>query len=49
VTCWFPGVAVAEQIQLRAVVKAVDLEKVKVGEQVSLTLAQALAISIDKK
>jgi hypothetical protein len=69
-----PGAAVAEQIQLRAVVKAVDpknrsvtldvpeggqrtlkvseavdLERVKVGEQVSLTLTRALAISIDKK
>jgi Cu/Ag efflux protein CusF len=69
-----PGAAVAEQIQLRAVVKAVDLEarsvtldvpeggertlkageaidleKVKVGEQVSVTLTRALAISIDQK
>jgi hypothetical protein len=67
-----PGGAMAEQIQLRAVVKAVDpktrsvtldvpqggertlkagevidLEKVKVGEQVSVTLTRALAISID--
>jgi hypothetical protein len=69
-----PGAAVAEQIQLRAVVKAVDpatrvvtlevpeggkrtlkasdavdIENVKVGEQVSVTLTRALAISIDKK
>ena len=69
-----PGAAMAEQVQLRAVVKAVDpkagtvtldvpeggertlkssgaveLEKVKVGEQVSVTLTRALAISIDKK
>jgi len=69
-----PGAAVAEQIQLRAVVKAVDLEtrsvtldvpeggertlkageaidleKVKVGEQVSVTLTRALAISIDQE
>jgi Cu/Ag efflux protein CusF len=69
-----PGAAMAEQIQLRAVVKAVDpatrsvtlevpeggertlkagdaidLEKVKVGEQVSVTLTRALAISIDKE
>ncbi len=66
-----PGAAMVEQIQLRAVVKAVDpktrsvtldvpaggertlkvgeaidLEKVKVGEQVSVTLTRALAISI---
>jgi Cu/Ag efflux protein CusF len=69
-----PGAAMAEQIQLRAVVKAVDpatravtldvseggertlkasdavdIENVKVGEQVSVTLTRALAISIDKK
>jgi len=69
-----PGAAMAEQIQLRAVVKAVDpearsvtldvpeggertlkvgeaidLEKVKVGEQVSVTLTRAFAISIDKE
>jgi Cu/Ag efflux protein CusF len=69
-----PSATVAEQIQLRAVVKAVDpearsvtldvpeggertlkageaidLEKVKVGEQVSVTLTRALAISIDRK
>ena len=69
-----PGVAMAEQIQLRAVVKAVDpktrsvtldvpsggertlkvgeaidLGKVKTGEQVSVTLTRALAISIDKQ
>ena len=69
-----PGAAMAEQIQLRAVVKAVDpetrsvtldvpeggertlkageaidLEKVKVGEQVSVTLTRALAISIDQE
>ena len=69
-----PAVAMAEQIELRAVVKAVDpktrsvtldvpaggertlkvgegidLEKVKVGEQVSVTLTRALAISIDKQ
>jgi Cu/Ag efflux protein CusF len=69
-----PSATMAEQIQLRAVVKAVDpetrsvtldvpsggertlkvqegvnLEKVKVGDQVSLTLTQALAISIDKQ
>ena len=68
-----PGGAMAEQIELRAVVKAVDpktrsvtldvpeggertlkageaidLEKVKVGEQVSVTLTRALAISIMK-
>ncbi len=69
-----PAAAMAEQIELRAVVKAVDpktrsvtldvpaggertlkvgegidLEKVKVGEQVSVTLTRALAISIDKQ
>jgi hypothetical protein len=69
-----PGVIVAEQIELRAVVKAVDpkqrtvtldvpdggertlkagqaidLAKVKIGEQVSVTLTRALAISIDKR
>ena len=69
-----PGAAIAEQVQLRAVVKAVDfktrsvtldvpedgertlkageaidLEKVKVGEQVSVTLTRALAISIEQK
>jgi Cu/Ag efflux protein CusF len=69
-----PGAAMAEQLQLRAVVKAVDaktrsvtldvpeggerslkageaidLEKVKVGEQVSVTLTRALAISIDRE
>ncbi len=69
-----PGGVMAEQIQLRAVVKAVDvktrsvtldvpsggertlkvgegidLEKVKTGEQVSVTLTRALAISIDKQ
>jgi len=69
-----PGAAMAEQIQLRAVVKAVDtatravtlevpeggertlkagdavdIENVKVGEQVSVTLTRALAISIDKE
>ncbi len=69
-----PSAAMAEQIELRAVVKAVDpktrsvtldvpgggerilkvregidLEKVKAGEQVSLTLTRALAISIDKQ
>jgi Cu/Ag efflux protein CusF len=69
-----PGAAMAEQIQLRAVVKAVDpktrsvtldvpeggertlkageaidLERVKVGEQVSVTLTRALAISIDQE
>jgi len=69
-----PGGAMAEQIQLRAVVKAVDpktrgvtlevpeggertlkageavdLERVKVGEQVSVTLTRALAISIDRE
>ncbi|MEE9607833.1 MAG: hypothetical protein V3U03_08840 [Myxococcota bacterium] len=69
-----PGGVMAEQIQLRAVVKAVDLktrsvtldvpsggertlkvgdgidlERVKTGEQVSVTLTRALAISIDKQ
>ena len=69
-----PGGAMVEQVQLRAVVKAVDpatrsvtldvpeggertlkagdavdIENVKVGEQVSVTLTRALAISIDKK
>jgi hypothetical protein len=69
-----PGGVIAEQIQLRAVVKAVDLktrsvtldvpsggerilkageaidlERVKTGEQVSVTLTRALAISIDKQ
>ena len=69
-----PGAAMAELIELRAVVKAVDpetrsvtldvpaggertlkageaidLEKVKVGEQVSVTLTRALAISIDQE
>jgi Cu/Ag efflux protein CusF len=69
-----PSAAMAEQIELRAVVKAVDpkthsvtldvpgggertlkvgegidLEKVKVGELVSVTLTRALAISIDKQ
>ena len=69
-----PAAAMAELIQLRAVVKAVDaetrsvtldvpeggertlkageaidLEKVKVGEQVSVTLTRALAISIDQE
>ena len=69
-----PGGVIAEQIQLRAVVKSVDtetrrvtlevpsggervlkveegidLENVKVGEQVSVTLTRALAISIDKQ
>jgi hypothetical protein len=69
-----PGAAMAEQIQLRAVVKAVDpktrivtlevpeggertlkageavdLERVKLGEQVSVTLTRAFAISIDKE
>jgi hypothetical protein len=68
-----PGAAVAEQIELRAVVKSVDpktrsvtlevpdggertvkagntidLAKVKTGEQVTVTLTRALAISIDK-
>ena len=69
-----PRAAMAEQIELRAVVKAVDpethsvtldvpgggertvklgagidLEKVKAGELVSVTLTRALAISIDKQ
>jgi hypothetical protein len=69
-----PGGVMAEQIQLRAVVKAVDvktrsvtldvpsggertlkvgegidLERVKTGEQVSVTLTRALAISIDRQ
>jgi hypothetical protein len=69
-----PGAVMAEQIELRAVVKAVDvktrsvtldvpsggertlkvgegidLERVKIGEQVSVTLTRALAISIDKQ
>jgi hypothetical protein len=69
-----PGGVVAEQIELRAVVKAVDPEtrsvtldvpgggernlkvgegidlgNVKTGEQVSVTLTRALAISIDKQ
>lgn len=69
-----PGGVIGGQIQLRAVVKAVDsearsvtldlpeagertlkageaidLEKVKVGEQVSVTLTRALAISIEQK
>jgi hypothetical protein len=69
-----PGGAIAEQIQIRAVVRAVDpqartvtldlpeageqmlkaaeavdLENVRVGEQVSVTLTRAFAISIDKK
>ena len=69
-----PGGVMAEQIQLRAVVKSVDvetrsvtldvpsggertvkvgdgidIETVKVGEQVSVTLTRALAISIDKQ
>ncbi len=69
-----PGVIVAERIELRAVVKAVDtenrkvtldvpgggertlkvaneidVEKIKVGEQVSVALTRALAISIDKQ
>ncbi len=69
-----PGAAIAEQIELRAVVKAVDLkarsvtldvpgggertlkvdpgialEKVKTGEQVTVTLTRAFAISIDKR
>ncbi len=69
-----PGGVMAEQIQLRAVVKSVDvetrsvtldvpsggernvkvgdgidIERVKVGEQVSVTLTRALAISIDKQ
>ncbi len=69
-----PGGVMAEQIQLRAVVKAVDaktrsvtlnvpnggertlkvgegldLENVQTGQQVSVTLTRALAISIDKQ
>ena len=69
-----PGVTISEQIELRAVVKAVDpktrqvtldvpgggertlkvgneidVGKVKVGEQVTVTLTRALAISIDKQ
>ena len=69
-----PSATITEQIELRAVVKAVDPEtrqvtldvpgggerilkagndidiaKVKVGEQVSVTLTRALAISIDKE
>ncbi len=69
-----PGVTISEQIELRAVVKAVDpktrqvtldvpgggertlkagseidVERVKVGEQVTVTLTRALAISIDKE
>jgi len=69
-----PAAAMAEQIQLRAVVKAVDpetrsvtldvpdggertlkaveavdFEKIKVGEQVSVTLTRAFAISIEQK
>jgi len=69
-----PGATIAEQIELRAVVKAVDpktrqvtldlpgggertlkvgseidVERVKVGEQVTVTLTRALAISIDKE
>ena len=69
-----PGVTIAERIELRAVVKAVDtdkrkvtlevpgggertlkvaididVEKIKVGQQVSVTLTRALAISIDKQ
>ena len=69
-----PAAVITEQIELRAVVKAVDTEKrlvtldvptggertlkagkavdierVKVGEQVSVTLTRALAISIDKE
>jgi hypothetical protein len=69
-----PGGVIAEQIELRAVVKSVDaktrsvtldvpsggertikvgegidLESVKTGEQVSVTLTRALAISIDKE
>ena len=68
-----PAATITKQIELRAVVKAVDTEKrlvtldvpaggertlkageavdierVKVGEQVSVTLTRALAISIDK-
>lgn len=69
-----PGATVAERIELRAVVKAVDIEKrkvtldvpgggertlklakdvevekIKVGEQVSVVLTRALAITIDKQ
>ncbi len=69
-----PGGIIAERIELRAVVKAVDtdtrkvtldvpgggeqtlkvaididVEKIKVGQQVSVTLTRALAISIDKQ
>ncbi len=69
-----PGGTIAERIELRAVVKAVDtdtrkvtldvpgggertlkvatdidVEKIKVGQQVSVTLTRALAISIDKQ
>jgi len=69
-----PGGVMAEQLELRAVVNAVDAEKrlvtldvpaggqrilkvgddidlgkVKVGEQVTVTLTRALAISIDKQ
>ncbi len=69
-----PGVSIAERIELRAVVKAVDtekrkvtldvpgggertlkvgtdidVEKIKLGQQVSVTLTRALAISIDKQ
>jgi hypothetical protein len=69
-----PGGVMAEQIQLRAVVKAVDtktrsvtldvpnggertlkvgegldLENVQIGQQVTVTLTRALAISIDKQ
>ena len=69
-----PGATIAERIELRAVVKAVDtenrkvtldvpgggertlkvaididVEKIKVGQQVSVTLTRALAISIDKQ
>lgn len=69
-----PGGVITEQIELRAVVKAVDaetrevtldvpaggqrtikagplvqIEKVKVGEQVRLSVTRALAITIDKQ
>ncbi|MBW2281536.1 MAG: hypothetical protein JRG82_12410 [Deltaproteobacteria bacterium] len=69
-----PGAVISERIELRAVVKAVDIEtrqvtldvpaggertikvgeavnieRVKVGEQVSVVLTRALAISIDKQ
>ena len=69
-----PAMSVAERIELRAIVKAVDtetrkvtldvpgggertfkvasdidVEKIKVGEQVSVALTRALAISIDKQ